>query len=79
MKGDWARKEKEEEEEEEEEMHYGPEQQEIQIKILGHSLIHSLALLTHRLAPHYPLHSRALPHSHARSLACSLIPKLVGQ
>ena len=55
-------------------------------RVLGHSLIRSLTLLTHFLAPHCSLPSRALLRSFASSLAYSLAsslayscaPKLLG-
>ena len=48
---------------------YGPELPRIQIEVLGHSLSHSLAPLTHSFAPHYSLRSRASLRSLVRSLA----------
>ena len=64
-------------------VHYGPEQPRIQNEVLGHSLVRSLALLTHSLARSahsfawYALiasltRSAALTHF-AHSLACGTV------
>ena len=42
-------------------------------------LARSLAPLTHSLAPHSSLRSRALPRSFVRSLAHSFAPELMGK
>ena len=50
-------------------MHCGPEQPRIQTEVLGHSLVRSLAPLTHSLTPDYSLCSRPPLRSLVRSLA----------
>ena len=49
-------------------IHCGPEHARIQIEVLGHSLVCSLAPLTRLLAPHFSLRSR----TPLRSLVCLL-------
>ena len=48
-------------------------------RVLGHSLLRSLATLTLLLAPHCSLCSRAPLRSFVRSLALSLSPELLGK
>ena len=50
-------------------MHYGRQQPRIQIEVLGHSVVRSLAPLTHSLAPDCSIRSRPPLRSLVRSLA----------